>query len=142
MDEETLEKFIYEELSRRLGGKTAYVRKSSFAIPQTRSTYATKKVVRKVVPKISKAIRYCSVCGRAGHTKVNCPRVKQIKKVNFAYQSEPEDPEESEEEYIVEEEEENVVEEDDSDEEMVDEYFIENDDETQNCFTIKKNWIL
>ena len=76
MDEETLEKFIYEELSRRLGGKTAYIRKSSFTIPQTRSTYATKKVIRKVVPKISKAIHHCSICRRAGHTKVNCPRIK------------------------------------------------------------------
>ena len=51
MDDETLEKFIYEELGRRLGGKTAHVRKSPFAEPQVRKTNATKKVIRKVVQK-------------------------------------------------------------------------------------------
>jgi hypothetical protein len=48
MDDETLEKFIYNELGRRLEGKTAHVKKSPFA---PRSVYTTKKVVRKVTPK-------------------------------------------------------------------------------------------
>ena len=51
MDDETLEKFIYEELGRRLGGKTAHIRKSSFTEPQVRKINATKKVIRKVVQK-------------------------------------------------------------------------------------------
>src|SRR5205814_8081756 len=42
-DDTTLEKFIYEELQKRLGAKTAHVRKSPIT---PRSAYATKKVVR------------------------------------------------------------------------------------------------
>ncbi|CAB5393501.1 unnamed protein product [Rhizophagus irregularis] len=41
-DDATLERFIYDDLQRRLGGKTAHVRKNPFT---PRSTYATKKVV-------------------------------------------------------------------------------------------------
>ena len=58
MDDVTLEKYIYDELKKRLGGTTAHVRKSPF---MPRSINATKKVVRKVVLKItSKIIRHCS----------------------------------------------------------------------------------
>src|SRR2546430_2335920 len=89
-DDATLEKFIYEELQKRLGAKTAYVRKSPLA---PRNAYATKKVVRKVAPKTSsKLVRHCSACGKAGHTKVNCPRLKRTKKVNYVYQDEVKDP--------------------------------------------------
>ncbi|GBB97313.1 hypothetical protein RclHR1_29620003 [Rhizophagus clarus] len=113
-DDATLENFIYEELKKRLGGQTAHVRKSPFT---PRSAYATKKVVRKVVPKASaKQTRHCSACGKAGHTKINCPRLKRTKKVNYVYQNEEEDPEDSEEEYIeeyIEDSEEEEVEEDD-----------------------------
>ena len=78
-DDETLEKFIYKELQKRLGAKTAHIRKSPFA---PRSAYATKKVVRKVAPKTSsKLVRHCSACGKAGHTKVNCPKLKRTKKL-------------------------------------------------------------
>src|ERR1700741_4963722 len=49
MDDATLEKFIYDELKRRLGGTTAHVRKSPFT---PRNINATKKVVRKVVSKV------------------------------------------------------------------------------------------
>ena len=52
----------------------------------------------------SKIIRHCSACGKAGHTKVNCPRIKRTKKVNYVYQDDVEDPEDLGEEYIVEEE--------------------------------------
>ena len=101
MDDATLEKFIYDELKRRLGGTTAYARKSPFAF---KSINATKKVVRKVVPKTnSKIIRHYSACEKANHTKVNCPRIKRTKKVNYIYQDEVEDPEDSKEEIIVEE---------------------------------------
>jgi len=120
-DDATLEKFIYEELQKRLGAKTAHVRKSPF-VP--RSAYATKKVVRKVAPKTSsKLVRHCSACGKAGHTKVNCPRLKRTKKVNYVYQDEVEDPEDSEEENIVEEE-------DDSEEEEVEEEDDDDDNES------------
>src|SRR5207253_3092725 len=116
-DDETLEKFIYEDLGRRLGGTTAHVRKSPFDSPEPRRAYAvTKKATRKVVPKASskQVIRHCSVCGKAGHTKVNCPRIKRTKKINYVYNDEveePEDPEEYIEEYIVEEEDEDEEEE-------------------------------
>src|SRR5438046_2616928 len=67
-DDATLEKFIYEELQKRLGAKSAHVRKSPLA---PRNAYATKKVVRKVVPKTSsKLVRHCSSCRKAEHTKV------------------------------------------------------------------------
>ncbi|RGB37320.1 hypothetical protein C1646_757094 [Rhizophagus diaphanus] len=100
-DDATLEKFIYDDLQRR-------------------SAYATKKVVRKVVPKVSaKQTRHCSACGKAGHTKVNCPKGKRTKKVNYVYQDEVEDAEASEEEYIVEEVEDSEEEEIEDDDEYI-----------------------
>ncbi|PKY35353.1 hypothetical protein RhiirB3_456038, partial [Rhizophagus irregularis] len=136
IDDATLENFIYEELKKRLGGTTAHVRKSPFT---SRSAYATKKVIRKVVPKASaKQTRHCSACGKAGHTKVNCPKGKRTKKVNYVYQDEVEDPEDSEE-YIVEEEEDPKEEEIEDDDEYV-EYVDENDDEPRNCYATKKKW--
>ncbi|GBC38333.1 hypothetical protein GLOIN_2v1772633 [Rhizophagus irregularis DAOM 181602=DAOM 197198] len=140
-DDATLENFIYEELQKRLGGKTAHVRKSPFT---PRSAYATKKIVRKIVPSkapigkaSSKHVRHCSACGKAGHTKVNCPKGKRTKKVNYVYQDEVEDPEASEEEYILEEEdeaEEEEIEEVEDDEEEYD------DNESRNCYAVKKKW--
>ena len=152
MDDETLEKFIYEELGRRLLGKTAHVRRSPFSELQVRNTNATKKAVRKVVQKTpvkrivtQQVVRHCSVCGKAGHTKLNCPGanrpgVKRTKKVNYIYQDEIEVPENSEEEYI---EEYIVEEEDEAEEEEIgedDEYVDENDDEPRNCYASKKKW--
>ena len=140
MDDATLEKFIYDELKRRLGGTTAHVRKSPFA---PRSINATKKVVRKVVPKTtSKIIRHCSACGKAGHTKVNCPRIKRTKKVNYVYQDEEEDPEDVEE-YILEEEEDPEEEENEEDDEYVE--YVDDDesalnDSGRNCYATKKKW--
>ena len=134
MDDATLEKFIYDELKRRLGGTTAHIRKSPFA---PRSINATKKVIKKVVSKApAKVIRHCSACGKAGHTKVNCPRIKRTKKVNYVYQDEVEDPD-SEEEYIVEGEDgsqEEEIEDDDV------EYVKEDDSESRNCYAVKKKW--
>ena len=137
MDDATLEKFIYDELKKRLGGTTAHVRKSPF---EPRSINATKKVVRKVVPKkvVSKIIRHCSNCGKAGHTKVNCPGVKRTKKVNYVYQDgDGEVSEGSEGEYIVEEGEDS----DSGEEYIVEEEDVEEDvDESRNCYAIKKKW--
>src|SRR5947207_9563071 len=117
-DDAALEQFIYNELDRRLGGKSAHIRKSPFA---PKSAYATKKVVRKVAPKKTiKIIRNCSICGKTGHTKTRCSRIKRTKKVNYIIQDDSEDPEDLEEEYIVEEEdsseEEEIKEEEDDDE--------------------------
>src|SRR5271154_5192799 len=134
-DPTALKEYVYDNLTNRLGYKAAYIRKSPFTEPQVRKTYATKKVVRKVVPKVpAKVTQHCSACGKVGHTKVSCPRVKQTKKVNFAYQTVVEDPEDSEEEYIVEEEEVAEEEEEDPDAEIEDD-----DEESQNCYAVKKS---
>ncbi|GES72573.1 hypothetical protein GLOIN_2v1772633 [Rhizophagus clarus] len=132
-DDATLENFIYEELKKRLGGQTAHVRKSPFT---PRSAYATKKVVRKVIPKASaKQTQHYSACRKAGHTKVNCPRLKRTKKVNYVYQNEEEDPEDSEEFILEEEDTEEEIEEDN-------EYINDDDidDEPRNCYALKKKW--
>ncbi|GBC00225.1 hypothetical protein RclHR1_37910001, partial [Rhizophagus clarus] len=130
-DDATLENFIYEEFKKRLGGQTAHIRKSPFT---PKSAYATKKVVRKVVQK-AKQTRNCSACGKADHTKVNCPGLKRTKKVNYVYQNEEEDPEDSEEYILEEEDPEEEIEEDDE--------YINNDDiddESRNCYALKKKW--
>ena len=123
-DDATLEKFIYEELQKRLGAKTAHIRKSPFA---PRSAYATKKVVRKVAPKKTiKVIRHCLICGKTSHTKTRCPRIKRTKKVNYVIQDEADDPENLEEEYIVEEEDSSEEESEDDDE------YVDDDDDESN----------
>src|SRR5436305_14570969 len=123
-DDAALEQFIYDELDRRLEGKSAHIRKSPFAL---RSAYATKKVVRKVAPKKTiKVIRHCSICGKTGHTKTRCPRIKRTKKVNYIIQDKADDPEDLEEEYIVEEE-------DGSEEESEDDDEYIDDDDPEGC---------
>src|SRR5437762_4485486 len=98
-DDVTLEKFIYDNLQRRLGGTSAHIRKSPFT---PRSAYATKKVVKKIAPKKTiKVIRHCSVCGKTGHTKTSCPKVKRTKKVNYVTQDDFDDADDPEE-YILE----------------------------------------
>jgi hypothetical protein len=93
---------IYDELGKRLGRKVTNVRRSPFAEPQVRNTNATKKVVRKRVQKapVKRIVRLCSVCKKAGHTKINCPGVKRTKKVNYLYHDDVEETEDPEEEYI------------------------------------------
>ena len=135
-DDASLEKFIYDELTNRLT-KTSYnIRKNPF---EPKNTYATKKVTKKLAPKIvTKVIRRCSVCGKSGHTKVNCPtpgKNKRVKKINYVYQDESDDPPEEEEEYI---EESIIVDDSDDDEEDDDEE--DDDSESRNCYAIKKNW--
>src|SRR5215216_4405337 len=115
MDISTLGSHIYDELGKRLGRKVSNVRRSPFSESQVRNTNATKKAVRKVIQKapVKRIVCLCSVCRKAGHTKINCPGVKMTKKVNYVYQNaekdsitrEPtEDSEEPEIEYIFEEE--------------------------------------
>lgn len=130
-----LENFIYEELKKRLGAKTAHVRKSTFT---PKSVYTTKKLVRKVVPSkaSSKLVQHCSACREAGHTKVNCPRLKRAKKVNHVYQDEIEDPEDSEDS------EECIMEEDSEEEEIEDDDEYNDDNEStssRNCYAVKKS---
>ncbi|CAB4392706.1 unnamed protein product [Rhizophagus irregularis] len=87
----------------------------------SRSTYAIKKIVRKIV--LSKA-----PIGKASS--------KRTKKVNYVYQDEVEDPKAFEEEYIVEDEvdsEEEEIENDDV------EYVEEDDSESRNCYASKKS---
>ena len=133
-DDATLEKFIYEELQKRLGAKTAHIRKSPFA---PRSAYATKKVVRKVVPKKTiKVICHCSICDKTDHTKTRCSRVKRTKKVNYVIQDNFKDPKDLKEEYIVEEE-------DSSEEEKIEEEEDDDDESnlsssSRNCHAVKK----
>ena len=76
------------------------------------------------------------ICGKTGHTKTRCSRVKRTKKVNYVIQDDSENPEDLEEEYIVEEE-------DSSEEEEIEEE--ENDDDesnlsssSRNCHAVKK----
>src|SRR5205814_4798391 len=114
-DVDTLDHFIYGDLEKRVERKTAHVRRSPFSELQVRNTNATKKAVRKVVQKTpvkrivtQQVVRLCSVCRKAGHTKLNCPRanspgVKRTKKVNYVYQDGVEVPENSEEEEYIEE---------------------------------------
>ena len=141
-DDETLEKFIYEELGNRLGNKTAHIRKSPF---EPKNINTTKKAVRKVLQKapVKRIVCLCSVCRKAGHIKTNCPGVKKTKKVNYVYQNAekdpitrepPDDSEEPEIEYILEEE---VIEEPEIEyvlEEEVeeDDEYVDDDDSTLN----------
>ena len=155
-DVDTLDHFIYDDLGKRLERKPTHVRGSPFAKPQARNTNATKKAVRKVVQKtpVKQIVRLCSVCRKAGYTKLNCPEanspgVKHTKKVNYVYQDEVEVPENTEEEYIeyiVEEEdeaEEEGKENEDDDVEYV-EYVDDNksalNDSGRNCYATKKKW--
>jgi hypothetical protein len=145
-DDVSLEKFIYDELTKRLTKSASHVRRSPF---ESKNTYATKKGIKK----ITKVIRRCSVCGKTGHTKVNCSATgssgrpfgagkgKRVKKVNYVYQDDADDPSFSDDEYI----EESVVVDDSDDglfrtddDEEEDEY--EDNNESQNCYAIKKNW--
>ena len=143
-DVDTLDHFIYGDLEKRVGRKTSHVRRNPFTELQVRNTNATKKIVRKVAQKTpvkriitQKVVRHCSACGKAGHTKVNCPGVKRTKKVNYVYQDEVEDPENSEEEYLVEEEDSSQEEEIEDDDV---EYVEEDDSESRNCYAVKKKW--
>jgi hypothetical protein len=137
-DDASLENFIYEELTKRLTKSANHIRRNPF---EPKNTYATKKVTKKVIPKVvTKVIRRCSVCGKSGHTKVNCPasaKRGRVKKVNYVYQDESDDPPEEEEEYI----EESIIvddSDDDDDDDEEDEYVDNN--ESRNCYAIKKNW--
>ncbi len=156
-DVDILDHFIYDDLGKRLERKTTHVRRSPFAEPQVRNTNATKKAVRKLVQKapVKRIIRLCSVCRKAGHTKINCPGVKSTKKVNYLYQNVEKDPiprgssddsEEPEIEYIFEEEVEEpeieyiVKEEVEENDECIDDDESTLNTSDRNCYSLKKKW--
>ena len=95
-DPTILKDFVYEELKKRLGGKTAHVRKNPFE-ESVKKTYASKSSSKKS----SKSTRYCSNCEKEGHSKNKCTKGtkgKKSKKVNHAHRSETEDSSSSSEE--------------------------------------------
>ena len=93
-DISTLDPYIYDQLGKRLGWKVSNVRRSPFSELEVRNTNITKKTVRKVKQKapVKRIVYLCSVCRKAGHTKINCPEVKKTKKVNYVYQNAEKDP--------------------------------------------------
>jgi hypothetical protein len=130
MDDETLENFIYEELQKRLGARTAHVRKSPFK-ESVKKTYTTKNSSKKS----SKSTRHCSNCGKEGHSKNKCTKgtkgtkSKKSKKINHAHRSESEDSNSSEEESSEEESSQSEQSSSDND-----------DEEDRNCNAVKKKW--
>src|SRR5581483_10455127 len=135
-DDASLEKFIYDELTKRLTKSVSHVRRSPF---EPKNTYATKKGIKKV----TKIIWRYSVCEKTGHTKVNCSastsKGKRVKKVNYAYQDDADDANDSSfsgDEYI----EESIVVDDSDDDVNEEEDEYENNNESRNCYVIKKNW--
>ncbi|RIB02013.1 hypothetical protein C2G38_2229081 [Gigaspora rosea] len=73
-DPDALKKFIEEKLYRRLGYANYNI--------QSKKLYNTKKPTAKKSTKSKKVERYCSMCGKPGYTKKNCPKVRKTKKIN------------------------------------------------------------
>src|SRR6185437_14481842 len=64
-----------EELYKRLGYANYNI--------QSKKLYTTKKPTAKKSSKSNKKLtRYCSMYGKAGHTKMNCSKFKKAKKIN------------------------------------------------------------
>src|SRR5260363_434109 len=121
-DPDALKNFIEEELYKRLGY-------ANFNI-QSQKLYNTKKPIAKKSTKSKKVERYCSICGKPGHTKKNCPKVRKTKKINNITSSQYEyiDQSQSEDdiEYINNE---------------CDQENSENEYRETNCFNIKKSGV-
>ena len=87
--------------------------------------YTTKKPTK---AKKKTVTRYCSMCGKAGHTKTNCPKVKKAKKINnisqYGYISQSQSEDESDQEETSQSE---------SDQEN-----SEIESQETNCFNLKK----
>ena len=116
-DPDALDSFIAKELYNRLGY-------SNFNI-QSQKLCATKKSTK---TKKKTVARYCSMCGKAGHTKTNCSKGKKTKKVNNILQYGYIDQSQSEEESDQEE----------SDQEESDQENSEIESQETNCFNLKK----
>ena len=74
--------------------------------------------------------KFCSICGKASHTKMNCPKVKKAKKINnissFQY---------IDLDYIN-----NESTQEESSQEKSDQKNSEIESRETNCFNIKKKW--
>ncbi|RHZ49279.1 hypothetical protein Glove_526g18 [Diversispora epigaea] len=116
-----IHKFVETKLNKKYGSQTNHIKKKPFEQNNnTKRTYATKK-------KLTKIIYRCSNCKKLGHRKNNCPSLKdkRSKKVNYTYQSEPENSDQENESIVVLE---------DSDEKGSEAEESTSDNELQSCF--------
>ncbi|RHZ84679.1 hypothetical protein Glove_78g138 [Diversispora epigaea] len=116
-----IHKFVETELTKKYGSQSNHIKKEPFGQNNnTKRVNATKK-------KSTKVIYRCSNCEKLGHRKNNCPSLKgkRSKKVNYTYQSEPENSDQENESIVVLE---------DSDEEGSEAEESTSDSEPQSCF--------
>ncbi|RHZ80438.1 hypothetical protein Glove_136g17 [Diversispora epigaea] len=118
-----IHQFVENDLTRNYGRQSNHIKKEPFGQNNnTKKVYATKKP-----QKPTKVTYKCSNCEKIGHRKNKCPKLgKKPKKVNYTYQSEPENSDQEDEpiEVLEDKDEEN----DEEDEESIP------DTEPQNCF--------
>ncbi|CAG8658907.1 10757_t:CDS:2, partial [Ambispora leptoticha] len=130
-DPDALDNFIEKELYNRLG----YM---NFNI-QSKKLYATKKPTK---TKKKTVTRYCSMCGKAGHTKTNCPKVcraghsvsKKAKQINNISQYGYISQSQSKDEIEYDQEETSQTESDQENSEI--------ESQETNCFNLKKKIFL
>ncbi|RHZ76256.1 hypothetical protein Glove_199g53 [Diversispora epigaea] len=98
---DALENFIENELYKRLGHANYHLRKEPFDQVSGANTRVIKKVY--ATKKLTKVTYKCSNCRKIGHRKNNCPSLKgkRLKKVNYTYQSEPENSDQENESIVV-----------------------------------------